>query len=119
MDLNLSYTTFSCGAISAFPVPIANLIATVIGIIKIVTPIVLIVMGLIDMAKAVTKQKDDEIKKAQSLFIKRIISGVLVFFIISAVQLVFGVVSDASSEDSYMKCLPCFVNGVTDSGVCK
>lgn len=119
MDLNLSYTTFSCGGISAFPVPIANLIATVIAMIKIMTPVVLIVMGLIDMTKAITKQKDDEIKKSQMLFVKRLISGLLVFFIISIVQFVFGVVSNASGEDSYMKCLPCFVNGVTDSGVCK
>lgn len=119
MDLNLSYTTFSCGGISEFPIPIANLIATVIGMIKILTPVVLIVMGLIDMTKAITKQKDDEIKKAQTLFIKRIISGVLVFFIIATVQFVFGILGNASGEKSYMKCLPCFVNGVTDSGVCK
>ena len=54
---------------------IPNFVSTIVTIIKIVIPIILIVLGLLDLGKATIAQKDDEIKKAQMTFIKRIIGG--------------------------------------------
>ena len=72
MILDVSYSTFSCGGVSELPVPIANLISLTISTIKILVPVILIVMGMIDFTRALTKQKDDEIKKAQMLFVVQI-----------------------------------------------
>lgn len=113
------YDTFSCGGLNNIAVPIANLIAIIINIIKTLTPIVLIVFGLVDMTKATIAQKDDEMKKAQKLFIKRIISAILVFFIVSIVQLSFSLLAKAAGEDSFLECISCFTNGVNSVGVCK
>ena len=118
MILDITYDTFTCGGIDVMPAPAANLVSMVINTIKVLVPIILIMMGLIDFTKAITKQKEDEIKKAQSIFIKRLIAGVLTFFIVAIVQFAFSIIGDASGEDSYMECVSCFVNGV-ESGGCK
>ena len=39
-------------------------------------------------------QKDDEIKQAQGLFVKRIIAAVLVFLVVAVVQLIMGLISE-------------------------
>ena len=62
LDVN-NYAEFSCGGVSGFPAPVANIVAMVINVLKIAVPIIIIVLGMIDLFKAVTKQKDDEMKK--------------------------------------------------------
>ena len=96
---------------------IPNITSLVVDIIKMVVPFMLLVMGMLDLGKAVIASKEDEIKKAQSLFIKRIIAAVLVFFIVAIVQLVFGILADADGSDGSIdkegvnECLNLFLNG--------
>ena len=96
---------------------IPNITSLVVDVIKMVVPFMLIVMGMLDLGKAVIASKEDEIKKAQSLFIKRIIAAVLVFFIVAIVQLVFGILADADGSDGSIdkegvnECLNLFLNG--------
>lgn len=119
MILDVNYAEFSCGGVSGFPVPVANVVAMIINICKIAVPIIIIVLGMIDLFKALTKQKDDEIKKSQMLFVKRLIAGVLVFFVVAIVQFAFSAFGKASGEDSFMECISCFVNGFNEEGECK
>ena len=65
---------------------IGYLITLVINIIKIATPILLVIMGMIDFAKASTKANAEDIAKARNIFFKRAIAGGLVFFVIAIVQ---------------------------------
>ena len=55
---------------------------------KIIVPILLILLGTLDFAKAVISSKEDEMKKAQSKFITRIIAAVGVFFVPALVDLI-------------------------------
>ena len=48
---------------------------------RIIVPILVILFGIMDFAKAVIASKEDEMKKAQSTFVKRVIIGVAFFFI--------------------------------------
>ena len=48
---------------------------------RIIVPALVIVLGMIDLAKAVIASKEDEMKKAQATMIKRIIVGVVIFFV--------------------------------------
>lgn len=84
------------------------LVSTVILIIKIVVPILLIIFGMLDLGKAVVASKEDEIKKGQQTFIKRVISAVIVFFVIQIVQIL---VNFVSRDNSVSRCFNCFVNG--------
>ena len=88
---------------------IADAVHMIIIVLQIAIPIVLVVFGSIDFLKAVTASKEDEIKKGQQTFIKRIVAAVLVFFITAIVRLV---VSFANKDDkSIMNCANCFLNG--------
>ena len=96
-----------CGAIDN---NLAELIHTIITIIKIGIPVLLIIFGMLDFAKGVIASKEDEIKKAQMTFVKRLIAAVIVFFVVSLVQIVVRFVA-GNDEGSVMGCFNCFVNG--------
>lgn len=91
---------------------IPYVVSTIITIIKIVVPILLIIFGMLDLGKAVVASKEDDIKKGQQTFIKRLVAGVLVFFVIYIVQIVIRFASNSNADIT--KCFNCFVNGVVD-----
>ena len=76
-------------------------------IIQILVPILLVVFGSIDFLKAVIGQKDDEIKKGQQTFVKRLIYGALVFFVFAIVRFV---VSFAADDSRILNCASCLLN---------
>ena len=103
----------SCGGISDIPVVLPNLVSLVINIIKVAVPIILIIFGMLDLGKAVTGGKEDDIKKGQTILVKRIIAAISVFLVISIVQLVFSLLATASgdTENNVSACISCFTNG--------
>ena len=90
---------------------IPNVVSTAINVIKIVVPILLVIFGMLDLMKGVTASKEDEIKKGQQIFIKRLISGALVFFVFTIVQLIVSFVADKSDKDNIATCSSCFLTG--------
>ena len=56
--------------------------------IKYILPVIVIVMGILDFIKAIAAGKDDELKKAQGSFTKRLIAAALVFLIPLIVEFV-------------------------------
>ena len=74
-------------------IQIINVIKSVLTIIQIAVPILLIIMGSIDLMKAVMAGKEDEIKKSQSTFVKRAIAAVIVFFIPFIVSLLLNLIN--------------------------
>ena len=99
-----------CGAIDN---NLTELIHTLIVIIKFGVPILLIIFGMLDIAKGVIASKEDEIKSGQHMFIKRLISAVLVFFVIAVVQLLIGLADDKNDEgeSSIWNCANMIMNG--------
>lgn len=89
-------------------------IGWVFFILKIVVPIILIVMGSIDLAKAVAASKDDEIKKAVGSLVKRAVLGVLIFFIPTILNFVVELIGgdDIYDENSgtFGRCTYCMLN---------
>lgn len=86
--------------------PVLRIVGIVIWGIKIVVPIMLIVVGMLDMAKAVTEKNEDNIKKAQQALIKKAIAAVIVFLVASMVTLVMGLVG----SKEYEECMDCIKN---------
>ena len=97
---------------------IVNAVHLVILIIQIVVPVLIVLFGSIDFVKAVIAQKDDEIKKGQQTFIKRLIAGILVFIIVF-VKLIISFAADSDKKDDILNCADCFLNGANDDGTCK
>lgn len=70
----------------------------IIPIVQIGIPIILIILGMLDLGKAVVASKEDEIKNAQKMLIKRAIYAIAIFFVVLIVQLVFGLLGTAGSD---------------------
>ena len=97
---------------------IPNTVSIIILLIQIAVPIVLVIFGMIDLFKGITAGKEDEIKKAQQMFIKRLISAALVFFVVAIVKTVIGLAAGDDKED-ILSCACYFFNGVDSNGECK
>ncbi len=79
--------------------PLIKLIKNgIIPLIQLGIPIILIILGMLDLGKAVVASKEDEIKSAQKLLVKRAIYALAVFFVVLIVQVVFGLLSNAGDD---------------------
>ncbi len=58
-------------------------------ILKIVIPLIIIILGIVNLAKAVTSNDDKAVSKAAGTLIKKIVIGVVIFFIPTIVGAVF------------------------------
>lgn len=85
----------SCGKGSTL-VNVIAIVRLVMNIICIAVPIIMILMGTIDLFKAVTAGKDEDIKKKQKALITRIIAGVLVFLVPTIVSVIMNLIGVSS-----------------------
>ena len=87
-----------------------------VNLIKIAVPIMLIIFGMLDLAKAVISNDEKEIKGAQTKLIKRAIYAVLVFLVVSIVQLLFSALASTGGADkeTVSGCISCFVSDTDD-----
>ena len=100
-----------CGGFNV-PNSLINIVSTIVTLIKIAVPIILIILGMIDMAKAVASQKDEEIKKGQKTLLSRCIAAGIVFFVVAIVQLLVSIVSktgDSTKDNEWNSCICHFV----------
>lgn len=97
-----------------------KLVGKIIRIVLIVIPVIIVMLGTFDLGKAVMAGEDKEIKEAQKMFIKRLIYGVIIFFIpylVSAVYGLFDGLSDNPNQNQGNKvakdsniCWKCAIN---------
>ena len=97
---------------------IQSIVSTIILAIQIAIPVLLIIFGMLDLGKAVVASKEDEIKKGQQLFIKRLISAALVFFVIFIVKVLVNLVASGSSNEIW-SCADRFISGAANSTASK
>lgn len=108
-----------CGTmIPRMAIIIPKLTSTAVDILKIAVPVLLIIFGMLDLMKGVIAQKEDEIKKAQGLFVKRLISAAIVFLVFIIVEVVFNLIAGSTEDnsDNIWKCVDCFINGPGEGG---
>lgn len=92
--------------------PFLNIIRYVIVIIQFSVPLLLIILGTVDMFKAMTKGDEKENKKIIDTFVKRLIYGVVIFIVPFLVKLVLQMINDNilnnQAEVDTMSWLSCF-----------
>lgn len=103
-------TKVSCGNITGIPEKIPELTSFAVTLIQIAIPVVLILLGTIDLFKGITANKEDEIKKGQQMFIKRLIYGAIIFFVVIAVKFVISIIADATTTENIVDCIDCFID---------
>ena len=99
----------SCGNVTDIPRKIPELTSMAITIVQVAVPVVLVIMGSMDLFKGITAQKEDEIKKGQQMFVKRLVVGALIFFVVVIAKLLISVVADTSSAN-IIECIDCFLS---------
>lgn len=93
-----------------------QIVGYIVLILKIVVPIIIIILGIIDLSKAVISSEDKVIKSSITSLVKRIIAGVAIFFVPTIINYAFSLVGSFVKDvnDNHMKCVTC----ITDPGSC-
>ena len=86
------------------------LVGKLINIIKIVIPIIIVVLAMLDLGKAVMAGEEKEIKEAQKMLLKRLVYGVIIFFVVTIVQVVFNLIGRNVQDDDAKICWTCATN---------
>ena len=110
--MNLFYLLV--GDVCATLVPIMTLIGYVIFGIKVVVPVILILVGMLDLSKAIMGKDDSEIKKAQSSLIKKIVVAVCVYLVITLVGLIMSLIYP-SWDDNCAEAVSCALTNPFDA----
>lgn len=89
---------------------ILGIVGWALTIFKIVIPLIIIALGLLDLGKAAVSSKPEEIKKSAMSLVWRLVGGIIIFFIPTIIMLVFGFVtkfSDAQKHVDWNVCYKC------------
>lgn len=99
------------------PVMVPRLSSYAITALKTITPVILIIIGMFQLIKAIASQNEDEMKKARSALIKKLIAAVMIFFLVAIVQFVVKQVADDAEQSSTEACFNCFINNSCDGAM--
>lgn len=107
----------ACGFGKYIPSKLPNFTSGLYNIVKLLVPVILIVMGMIDFTKAMMSSDEKKMKDSQKKFINRLIAGVVIFLIMAGVQFVFKQVDTTTSyKNGFVNCMNCILSG--DIGAC-
>lgn len=79
---------FTCGG-TYFPTAIATLVRNLYNLVKLLVPVLIIIMGMVDLLKAVMASDEKKMEESKPKLIKKLIAGVVIFLIFTIVQFVF------------------------------
>ena len=97
------------GSFTGIPKKIPELTSLAITIIQIAIPVILVIMGSLDLFKGITAGKEDEIKKGQQMFIKRLVTGAIIFFVVVIIKFLISIVAD-TNVTNMVDCIDCFIS---------
>ena len=88
------------------------LLGWAVMVIKIVIPLILIVLGMVDLGKAVVSSDEKAINKSVGVLLRRFIAAVIIFFIPTIISAIFNAlnVMDDETENDYNICVQCVTN---------
>ena len=106
----------SCGGVGDnalvknIPSIIPSISSSAYNIVLVVVPVVMVLMGMLDLVKGIISQKEDEIRKGRSSLVKRLVMGLVTFLVVLLVKMLINLVAGGNSAVRIVSCLDCFVN---------
>ena len=94
----LTGTKFNCTTHLGNIIGVAGFI---LQVIQYAAPIILIIWGSIDLVRAITAGKEEEIKKKQGILIKRAIAAVILFFVPLLVSTLLGLIGSTEWKNCW------------------
>lgn len=88
------------------------IVGKVMRILRIVIPLIIIVLGSIDLAKAVVSSDDKAISKSAKSLLIRLAIGVAIFFVPTIINVIFSTIEVFTDEENndYTVCFNCISN---------
>lgn len=83
-----------------------QIIRIIVIILKLVIPVILIIMGMLDFVKVLTS-KEAKISNGFKIFFLRIISALLLYFIVPIVELLLNIIISTGVIDESYNCVRC------------
>ena len=95
-------------------------VGTLLLVFKIVIPIILIVLGAVDLGKAVISDDEKAINKQVKIFARRIIAAVAIFFIPYIISAIFSLIQtfNEDAKADYEYCKACVVHPNRANDLC-
>lgn len=91
-----------------------SFIGFIIFFLKMLIPLIIIIMATFDYYKAIIDDKDDALVKQTKVLLKRILIGIIIFFIPTFINLSLMLVSGWSDiENDYKKCAKCLLDPIS------
>ena len=100
-------SSLGSGADLGFLPAITSLIVTVI---KVAIPVLIVILGMIDLTKAVMSGDEKVVKENQGKLIKRFVYAIIIFVLVSLVTLVFSIIGSKADEGDLTSCIDCFIS---------
>ena len=103
----------SCGTpalVKNIPSIIPRISSSLYNTVMVVVPVILILLGMVDLIKGIMSQKEDEIKKGREVLVKRLITGLIIFLIVLLVKLFTGILSGSANSARIVSCVDCFIS---------
>ena len=86
------------------PPSTAYILKQILNVMRIVAIAAVMVLGTLDIARAALASKEDEMKKAQTKFIKRVIASVAIFLVPTFVSIIMNLSYDIWQKNNYTTC---------------
>lgn len=109
LPLNVSAAELNfCGRTA----PIWQFIGYFLFALKIAVPLLIIVLGIVDFAKAITSSDDKAISIAGKSLLRRFIAGVIIFFVPTMIKVVFNLISNFTGDvlNAVEECQECLLS---------
>lgn len=79
-------------------------------IMQVVIPIILIVLCTFDLGRAVIGSDDKENKKILKRIVRRLVFAILIFFIVTVINLIFTMVGNITESEALIRWSQCWNN---------
>ena len=79
-------------------------------IVQVVIPIILIVLCTFDLGRAVIGSDDKENKKILKIIVRRLVFAILIFFIVTVINLIFTMVGNITENEALIRWSQCLNN---------
>ena len=106
-------TSCGNGTLTDIPVQLPTFIRNLIFLLQLLIPLALIGTGIYDFIRAVVASEEKLMQESKKRFTRRIIAGVLIFFVIAIVKLIFGLIPENVNT---LGCVPCFTSDASSCG---
>ena len=97
-----------CGSLEKIPTGLPKFTKNLYTLVKVIVPIILIVLGMIDFARAVVSNKEENMNQSSKRFVRRIAAAVIIFMIFALTQFLVKI-SDAKEKSDMLTCMKCFM----------